>query len=56
MIPNSILVHSVLAIEIKILFPELIMEILIPHKSWTRMERGILDSHADTLQAFIVGS
>ena len=50
-IPHSILVQNLLPIEIKILFPKLAMRISVPHKLWTTIERGIIDSHTNHLQA-----
>ena len=51
-IPHSVLVCDLLAIEIETLFLKLVIYTSMPHKSWTRMECGILDSHTDPLQAF----
>ena len=51
-IPHSILVYKLLAIEIKTLFLKLKMRTSMQHESWTRMERGIFDSHSNPLQAF----
>ena len=49
-IPHSILFHNLLVIEIKNLL-KLKMHSSTPHKSWTRMECGILDSDT-TLHVF----
>ena len=53
-IPHSILVHYLPPIEIRITFLKLAMQTSMLHKSWTRMERGILDSHTDPLQALFL--
>ena len=45
--------NDLLAVRIEILFKKLTMYTSMPHKSWTSMERGILDSHTDPLQAFL---
>ena len=44
-IPHSILVHDLPSIEIGIQHLKLAMQTSMLHKSWTRMECGILDSH-----------
>ena len=49
---NSILVHDLPSIEIQSLHLKLEMQTSMLHKSWTKMERGILDSHKNPLQAF----
>ena len=51
-VPHSILVHNLLSIEIRIQHLKLAMQTSMPHKSWTRMECGILDSLTNPLQAF----
>ena len=45
-IPHSLLVHELLAVEIKILFLKL------TNAEWSKMERGILNSYVNTVQAF----
>ena len=44
-IPHTTLVFDLLATQIKMTFLTLTMYTLMPHKSWTRMSLGILDSH-----------
>ena len=51
-IPNTILVHNLLTIEVKVLFLKLTILTSMPHKSWARMERGIFYSYTIPLQAF----
>ena len=48
-IQSSILVHDLLAMGIDF---ETDNETLMQHRSWTTMERGILDSHTNPLQGF----
>ena len=52
---RSILVHVLLAIEIKILFLKLIIALNLnfsSNESWTKMEDGSFDSHTNPLPAF----
>ena len=50
-IPHSVLAHDLLVIENETLFLKLVMYTPMPHKSWTRMEHGIVDSHTNLSQA-----
>ena len=51
-IPHSILVNNLLTIEIRSLFLKLTRQRSMSHKSWNRMECGILDSHTNLVQEF----
>ena len=49
-VPHSILVHNLPSIEIQIPYLKLAIQASMPHKSWTIMECGIVDSHKNPLQ------